>query len=142
MGLPAADYGPGFPSWGLYTRSSAANSKHSVSQGTTGFRSGCGEAVEAAVQCLPGVAQPTKSSLTGKEGKGLGFYLGKMLPFSTKRVGLRRAVCHDLVFFAVSLWRRLGVLGKRGCDALLAEEEPTSCWATGRICNMVTFVTS
>lgn len=63
----------------------AAASKHSLSWGTTAFHSRCKETGEAAFRCLPGVAQPARCSPPGSEGKGLGSYLGKNLPFSTQK---------------------------------------------------------
>lgn len=35
-------------------------------------------------------------------------------------------------------WKWLVVLGKKDQGTLLAKEEPTSCWATVRICKVVT----
>lgn len=113
-----------------------ANNKHRLSQGIAGFHSRCGETGEAVVQCLPAVAQLTRCSLPHSEGKGLCSYLGP--PFSTQSAGQQEAVCHGLVCFAVSQWRWFGVWGKRGLGALLVKGEPTSHWATGRICKVVT----
>lgn len=112
----------------------AANNEHSLSWGTTDFHSRYKETGEAAFQCLPGIAQPTRCSPPGSEGKGLRSYLGKNLPFSSQK--------HWSVGVCVMVWSVLLCPNESGRGfwdrgvAVLAKEEPASHWSSGGFSKM------
>lgn len=118
-------------------RSCCMDSKQSLSQGTAGFCSRCREAGEAVILCLPGVAQPSRYSSHQQRKETL------ITPGENPAIFHPKVLCCrgiSALFCSVLLcpWKWLVILGKKVQGTLLAKEEPTSCWATVRICEVVT----
>lgn len=103
------------------------DSKQSLSQGTASFCSRWMEAGEAVIQCLPGVAQPSRYSCH-QQRKGT-----LMTPWENPAILHPKMLCCrglSALVWSVFLcqWKWLMILGKKDQSTLLAEEEPTSCW--------------